>query len=218
MVACPAHLSARCDVGFCKSKPFKLANTGSTVRVALARCNGGVYSQALDLADAGSIPVRVTDFIAKWWNGRHTTLRTSRLFTGMGLLGSFLAFPLITYLPVVAGDVQGTGAAGYSALLSSFGAGAVGGAVATAHRGARAGRGRREAEEAGEPGRDRCRMGEESPASQWHVRGSTRPQTRGPGGLLKHTPPPVAAPSGALGRRLRAWPSGGRLPPHSPGS
>jgi len=66
-----------------------------------------------------------------------------RLFTGMGLLGSFLAFPLITYLPVVAGDVQGTGAAGYSALLSSFGAGAVGGAVATAHKGSRPGRGRR---------------------------------------------------------------------------
>ena len=66
-----------------------------------------------------------------------------RLFTGMGLLGSFLAFPLITYLPVVAGEVQGTGAAGYSALLSSFGVGAVGGAVATAHKGARAGRGRR---------------------------------------------------------------------------
>jgi predicted MFS family arabinose efflux permease len=66
-----------------------------------------------------------------------------RVFTGMGLLGSFLAFPLLTYLPVVAGDVQGTGAAGYSALLSSFGAGAVGGAIATAHVGSRPGRGRR---------------------------------------------------------------------------
>jgi predicted MFS family arabinose efflux permease len=66
-----------------------------------------------------------------------------RLFTVMGLMGSFLAFPLITYLPVVAGDVQGTGAAGYSALLSSFGAGAVGGAIATAHVGSRPGRGRR---------------------------------------------------------------------------
>ncbi|HEU5321456.1 MAG TPA: MFS transporter, partial [Methylomirabilota bacterium] len=66
-----------------------------------------------------------------------------RLYTGMGLLGSFLAFPLITYLPVVAGDVLRTGAAGYSALLSSFGAGAVGGAVATAHKGSRPGRGRR---------------------------------------------------------------------------
>jgi predicted MFS family arabinose efflux permease len=65
------------------------------------------------------------------------------LFTAMGLMGSFLAFPLITYLPVVAGDVQGTGAAGYSALLSSFGAGAVGGAITTAHVGSRPGRGRR---------------------------------------------------------------------------
>jgi predicted MFS family arabinose efflux permease len=65
------------------------------------------------------------------------------LFTTMGLCGSFLAFPLITYLPVVAGEVQGTGAAGYSALLSSFGAGAVGGAISTAHKGGGAGRGRR---------------------------------------------------------------------------
>lgn len=64
-------------------------------------------------------------------------------FTGMGLVGSFLAFPLITYLPVVAGEGLGTGAAGYSALLSSFGAGAVGGALSTAHKGAGAGRGRR---------------------------------------------------------------------------
>jgi predicted MFS family arabinose efflux permease len=65
------------------------------------------------------------------------------LFTVMGLLGSFLAFPLITYLPVVAGDVQGSGAEGYSALLSSFGAGAVGGAIATAQKGSRPGRGKR---------------------------------------------------------------------------
>jgi predicted MFS family arabinose efflux permease len=69
--------------------------------------------------------------------------RELRLFTVMGLVGSFLAFPLITYLPVVAGEVQRTGAAGYSALLSSFGAGAVGGAVATAHKGSGPGRGRR---------------------------------------------------------------------------
>jgi predicted MFS family arabinose efflux permease len=57
-------------------------------------------------------------------------------------VGSFLAFPLITYLPVIAGDVLGTGAAGYSMLLSSFGAGAIAGAVATAHRGHVPGRGR----------------------------------------------------------------------------
>jgi predicted MFS family arabinose efflux permease len=56
--------------------------------------------------------------------------------------GSFLAFPLITYLPVIAGTVLGTGAAGYSLLLSSFGVGAIAGAVATAHRGHVPGRGR----------------------------------------------------------------------------
>jgi hypothetical protein len=42
--------------------------------------------------------------------------------------GSFLAFPLITYLPVIAGTTLGTGAAGYSMLLSSFGVGAIAGA------------------------------------------------------------------------------------------
>ena len=62
--------------------------------------------------------------------------------TILGAAGSFLAFPLITYLPVFAGDVLGTGAAGYSLLLSSFGAGAIGGALFTAHRGQVAGRGR----------------------------------------------------------------------------
>jgi predicted MFS family arabinose efflux permease len=62
--------------------------------------------------------------------------------TLLGLAGSFLAFPLITYLPVIAGDVLGTGAAGYSALLSSFGTGAIVGAIGTAHRGQAPGRGR----------------------------------------------------------------------------
>lgn len=57
-------------------------------------------------------------------------------------LASFLAFPLITYLPVIADDLLGTGAAGFSLLLSSFGAGAIVGAVATAQRGSRSGRGR----------------------------------------------------------------------------
>lgn len=65
----------------------------------------------------------------------------SRL-TMLGAAGSFLAFPLITYLPVFAGDVLGTGAGGYSLLLTSFGCGAIVGAVATAHRGSEAGRGR----------------------------------------------------------------------------
>jgi predicted MFS family arabinose efflux permease len=64
------------------------------------------------------------------------------LLTGLGAAGSFLAFPLITFLPVFAGDVLGTGAGGYSLLLSSFGAGAIGGALFTAHRGQVSGRGR----------------------------------------------------------------------------
>jgi predicted MFS family arabinose efflux permease len=64
------------------------------------------------------------------------------LLTTLGAAGSFLAFPLITFLPVLAGDVLGTGAGGYSLLLSSFGAGAIGGALFTAHRGQVAGRGR----------------------------------------------------------------------------
>jgi predicted MFS family arabinose efflux permease len=62
--------------------------------------------------------------------------------TLLGALGTLLGFPLVTYLPVIAGDVLGTGAAGYSLLLSSFGAGAILGAVATAHRGDVPGRGR----------------------------------------------------------------------------
>lgn len=71
--------------------------------------------------------------------GRSPLLRDLTLF---GLLGSFLAFPLVTYLPVFAGDVLGTGPAGYSLLLSSYGVGAIVGAVGTAHRGHVAGRGR----------------------------------------------------------------------------
>jgi predicted MFS family arabinose efflux permease len=62
--------------------------------------------------------------------------------TLLGAAGSFLGFPLITYMPVVAGDVLRTGAAGYSLLLSSFGIGAIAGAISTAHRGQVAGRGR----------------------------------------------------------------------------
>src|SRR5207245_2684346 len=62
--------------------------------------------------------------------------------TVLGLAGTLLGFPLITYLPVVAGDVLKTGAAGFSMLLSSFGSGAILGAIATAHRGHAPGRGR----------------------------------------------------------------------------
>ncbi len=65
-----------------------------------------------------------------------------RLLTSLAAAASFLGFPLVTYLPVIAGDVLGTGASGYSLLLSSFGAGAILGALATAQRGQAAGRGR----------------------------------------------------------------------------
>ena len=57
----------------------------------------------------------------------------SRL-TLLGAAGSFLAFPLITYLPVIAGDVLRTGAAGYSLLLTSLGTGAIVGAGAVVTR------------------------------------------------------------------------------------
>jgi predicted MFS family arabinose efflux permease len=66
-----------------------------------------------------------------------------KTLTLLGAIGSFLAFPLITYLPVFAGDVLRTGVTGYSLLLTSFGSGAILGAVTTAHRGNVAGRGRR---------------------------------------------------------------------------
>jgi predicted MFS family arabinose efflux permease len=62
--------------------------------------------------------------------------------TLLALLASFLAFPLITYLPVIASDVLGAGSAGYSSLLSSFGTGAIAGALTTAQRGQAGGRSR----------------------------------------------------------------------------
>jgi MFS family permease len=70
---------------------------------------------------------------------RHPVL--SRL-TLLAAGGSFLAFPLTTFLPVFADQVLGSGATGYSLLLSSYGAGAIGGAIATAQRGHAPGRGR----------------------------------------------------------------------------
>jgi predicted MFS family arabinose efflux permease len=60
---------------------------------------------------------------------------TLSALTLLGALGSFLAFPMITYLPVIAGDVLRTGARGYSLLLTSLGLGAIVGAVTTAQRG-----------------------------------------------------------------------------------
>jgi MFS family permease len=65
-----------------------------------------------------------------------------RAATLLAFAASFLAFPLITYLPVIAGDVLETGASGYSLLLTSVGVGAIAGAIGTAHRGNAPGRGR----------------------------------------------------------------------------
>lgn len=55
---------------------------------------------------------------------------------------SFLVFPMTAFLPVVADEVLGTGAAGYSMLLTFYGLGAIVGALGTAHRGKFDGRGR----------------------------------------------------------------------------
>jgi predicted MFS family arabinose efflux permease len=65
-----------------------------------------------------------------------------RTLTLVSAAASFLTYPLITYLPVFADDVLRSGATGYSALLSSFGVGAIAGALTTAHRGHVPGRGR----------------------------------------------------------------------------
>ncbi len=74
---------------------------------------------------------------------RHTfgdpLLRSATL---LAFAASFLAFPLTTYLPVIAGDVLRSGASGYSLLLTSLGIGAIVGAVGTAQRGKTEGRGR----------------------------------------------------------------------------
>ena len=63
-------------------------------------------------------------------------------FMVLGAGGSLLSMPLLTFMPVIAGEAMGVSARGYSLLLSSFGAGAILGALATAHRGNVPGRGR----------------------------------------------------------------------------
>jgi predicted MFS family arabinose efflux permease len=65
-----------------------------------------------------------------------------RTFTLLAGATSFLGFPLVTFLPTLAGDVLGTGATGYSLLLTSLGVGAIVGAITTAQRGSVPGRGR----------------------------------------------------------------------------
>ena len=73
---------------------------------------------------------------------RESLGQSLRAATLLAFAASFLAFPLITYLPVIAGDVLKTGASGYSLLLTSLGVGAIAGAIGTAHRGNAPGRGR----------------------------------------------------------------------------
>jgi MFS family permease len=58
--------------------------------------------------------------------------RGLRGLIGLSFVGSFCAFPLVTFLPVFAKDVFGQDAKGYSALLAAFGLGAVCGAIGTA--------------------------------------------------------------------------------------
>jgi MFS family permease len=58
--------------------------------------------------------------------------RGLRGLIGLSFVGSFCAFPLVTFLPVFAKDVFGQDAKGYSALLAAFGSGAVCGALGTA--------------------------------------------------------------------------------------
>ncbi len=58
--------------------------------------------------------------------------RGLRGLIGLSFVGSFCAFPLVTFLPVFAKDVFGQDAKGYSALLAAFGMGAVCGAIGTA--------------------------------------------------------------------------------------
>lgn len=84
-----------------------------------------------------SLAASLRDGVRHAWG--HPELRALML---MGAAGSFLAYPLLTYLPVLAGDELKSGAGGFSALLSSFGAGAIVGALVTAWRGQAAGRGR----------------------------------------------------------------------------
>lgn len=55
-----------------------------------------------------------------------------RGLVGLAFVGSFCAYPLVTFLPVFARDVFGMGAQGYSTFLAVFGVGAVVGALVVA--------------------------------------------------------------------------------------
>ena len=78
------------------------------------------------------------------WEGLSYVRKSPDIAMIVGLAGalSFFVFPLTSFLPVVADEVLGTGAGGYSILLSAIGLGAIVGAIGTAHRGRFEGRGR----------------------------------------------------------------------------
>jgi predicted MFS family arabinose efflux permease len=123
-------LLARAGTGFCFA-----VNAASFLAVIVALLRMRLPAPAT--APTGSLRQSLVDGF------RH--LGRSPLLAALMVLaavGSFLGFPLITYLPVIADEALHAGAEGYSLLLSSFGAGAIVGAIATAHRGNRPGRGR----------------------------------------------------------------------------
>ncbi len=90
---------------------------------------------------AGPTTEGVLRSVALGWD-HVTTSALLRVLVLLGGLGSFLAFPFITFLPVVASRL-GAGASGFGLLMACFGGGAIAGAIATAHQGYSAGRGRR---------------------------------------------------------------------------
>lgn len=123
-----------------------LARGGTSVCLAVNVVSFVAVIVALARIDfPAATPPVANESLARSLKSGFTQMRSSpllALLTGLGAAGSFLGFPLITYVPVIAGDLLGTGAAGYSLLLSSFGAGAIVGALFTAHRGHVPGRGR----------------------------------------------------------------------------
>jgi predicted MFS family arabinose efflux permease len=121
-----------------------LARAGTGACLAVNAVSYLAVIAALWRIDLPAAP-RPTETLARSLGAGLRHVRENRLLallTALGAAGSFLGFPLLTYLPVVAGGVLETGAAGYSLLLSSFGLGAIGGALTTAHRGRFSGRGR----------------------------------------------------------------------------
>ena len=88
--------------------------------------------------DAAAPSVRAPQGVASSLREGFAYVRKSpeiALIVGLAGALSFFVFPLTTFLPVVADEVLGSGAQGYSLLLSAIGLGAIVGAIGTAHRG-----------------------------------------------------------------------------------